>query len=326
MVRTRQRFFGAANVDPGSGQVRADRVIVSWFGCTSYAVAFTGTVLLLDAWIPRGMHSGYVPTEVAEIGWLRPAAIFIGHGHFDHAGDAGPIAQAAGARIFGTAGHCEGIRKQLRGHRIRCEFTVLGDDTAAPGTRHDFRLTEGVEVSAIHHLHSARKRSDGSSPRLIPRPYPRDILDHPPTLRDFTDSGRRLFDAHGGVLLYQFRTRGFTLTWHDSSGPLAEDGPQVLRALRELPGTDLHLGAIQGFNQATNGLRDPRHYIEALRPRVFVPGHHDNWGPLFTSRAASYEAPLRAELARIDPARRPELRFLGDPVDYIRPDRLTFEL
>ncbi|MGY2063605.1 MBL fold metallo-hydrolase, partial [Nocardia gipuzkoensis] len=123
---------------------------------------------------------------------------------------------------------------------------------------------------------------------------------------------------------YQFRTAAFTLTWHDSSGPLLDRAPRVLDVLRSLPVSDLHLGAIQGFNQFTNGLRDPRSYIEALRPKVFAPSHHDNWFPLLTSRGEAYRKPLTDELARIPAEHRPELRMLTDRDDYLAPARLSF--
>jgi hypothetical protein len=83
---------------------------------------------------------------------------------------------------------------------------------------------------------------------------------------------------------------------------------------------------VQGYNQISNGLRDPRTYLEALSPGLFVPSHHDNWLPGLTASAATYDAPLRAELDKISAARRPELRALHDPADYIRPQRLTFSL
>lgn len=81
MVGARQRFFGRALVDPLTGAVRRDRVVLSWFGCTSFALAIYGTVLLLDAWVLRGQHSGYAPTDPEEVAALAPRAILIGHGH-----------------------------------------------------------------------------------------------------------------------------------------------------------------------------------------------------------------------------------------------------
>jgi hypothetical protein len=76
----------------------------------------------------------------------------------------------------------------------------------------------------------------------------------------------------------------------------------------------------------TNGMRDPRHYIQALAPRLFVPTHHDDWLPPITTTAGGYEAPFEAELARMPAGERPEVRFIRDPEDYLRPERLTFAL
>src|SRR5215472_1288658 len=42
LVRARQLFFGAENVDPRSGRVRHDKVIFSWFTNSSYAVSLKG--------------------------------------------------------------------------------------------------------------------------------------------------------------------------------------------------------------------------------------------------------------------------------------------
>ena len=58
--------------------------------------------------------------------------------------------------------------------------------------------------------------------------------------------------------------RGFSLVWHDSVGPLADRAPAVLRTLRRLGPVDVQVGAIQGFNQISNGMRDPRMYIEIM--------------------------------------------------------------
>lgn len=324
-IAARKRFFGDDTVDPETGAVRADRVVLSWVGCTTYAAAIGGSVFLLDAWVPRLTSSGYVPATPQDLADLRPEAIFIGHGHFDHAGDAGRIAQASGAVVHGTAEHCAAIRAQVSEPTF--PIAALGDADTPIGERHDFTVGI-VSVTAIRHLHSAPTapdRSDPASP-FFPMPELRTLVQHPPTLYGVLQSLPRLRDAENGVVLYQFRVAGFTLVWHDSAGPLTEKAPHVFEVFEALAPTDVHIGAIQGFNQLTNGLRDPRRYIETLRPKLFVPSHHDNWLPGLTASAATYDTPLHAELARLAPDRRPELRALHDPVDYLSPQRLTFPL
>ncbi|MFE2999163.1 MBL fold metallo-hydrolase [Nocardia sp. NPDC059246] len=326
-IAARQRFFGEAAVDPVSGAVREDQVLVSWFGCASFAVAMGGVVFLLDAWVPRGATSGYVPTGPEEVAALDPAAIFIGHGHFDHAADAGAIARASGAVVHGTAEHCATARKQVGGAELACQ--ELGSGKSAPGDRYDFELAPGLSVTAVRHLHSARtprhEGADASAP-VRPKPCLCDIRAYPPGLADAGHLARNLLAPEGGVLLYQFRLGDFVLTWHDSSGPLLDKAPHVLDVLRTLPASDVHIGAVQGYNQFTNGLRDPRSYIEALRPKVFVPNHHDNWLPLITARGEAFRTPLHEEVARMPEGARPEVRMLLDRDDYLAPGRMAFDL
>jgi hypothetical protein len=97
----------------------------------------------------------------------------------------------------------------------------------------------------------------------------------------------------------------------------------VFDALRALPQTDVQVGAILGFNQITNGLRDPAMYIEAIRPTVFVPNHHD-----FVTEYGSadeFEPVLLAELEYYG-APDTDVRFLYDPYDYVRPNLLSYEI
>ncbi|WP_203337956.1 MBL fold metallo-hydrolase [Nocardioides limicola] len=324
-IAARRKFFGSRNVDPRTGRVRADRVVISWFGCTSYAVAFAGRVMLLDAWVPRGAHSGYVPTTVAEVAALRPFAIFIGHGHFDHARDAGDLARLSGATVVGTAEHCAQAARQA-GAPIRTR--AVGAESDPYGTHRRFRARK-LRVSAIRHPHSAIKAPDVTDPHapLVPLPDLSTNLAHPPSLCDLLDTVGHAGDAEGGVLLYQFRFRGFRLLWHDSVGPLIEDAPTLPALIRSLPRSDVHLGAVQGFGQLTNGMRDVRSYVQAARAPLFVPGHHDDWGvPVVSTQAGGYRAALEAELARIPAADRPRLRWMEDPAHYLRPRRLTFRL
>ncbi len=324
-VAARKRVFGAANVDRRTGAVRRDRVILSWFGVSSFAMAIAGHVVLLDAWVARGRMSGYVPTTPARLAQLRPRLIFIGHGHFDHAGDATPLALATGARLVGTAEHCADLRTRVPGRRARCVAAIGAG--AAPGTLRSPRLLSGVRVRAMKHLHSAGTPADGENPPLQLIGDTDTARRFPPRPQDAAALARHLADPEGGAMLYRFATGRFSLVWHDSVGPLVDRAPALLGVLRRLRPVDVHVGAIQGFNMFTNGLRDPRTYVEALRPATFVPNHHDDWyAGTLTMPATRYEQPLRRQLARIPASARPRLRFLVDPRDYVRPERLTFRV
>jgi hypothetical protein len=301
---------------------------MSWFGVTNFAMAIRGHVVLLDAWVPRGAHSGYVPSSPAELAGLKPEAIFIGHAHFDHAADAVPIAQASGATLVGNAEQCAALRSRAETAMAPPCIDALPAN-APPGTRAEIPgVIRGVDTTIVKHLHSAGKSPDGRDGYHVPVTPPPSTtqLEHPPTPEDMAHLVNHAPDSEAGTVLYRFRVGDFSLLWNDSAGPLADDAPQVFETFEALRPIDVQVGAIQGFNQVTNGIRDPRLYIEAFAPRLFVPTHHDDWAAGITTKGDNYRAPLDEELARIPPERRPQVRFISDPNDYVRPDGLTFDV
>jgi hypothetical protein len=129
----------------------------------------------------------------------------------------------------------------------------------------------------------------------------------------------------GSSLLYQFRIGRFSLVWNDSSGPLRERAPQVFDVMRGLPATDVQFNAVLGFNNPTNGARDPVDYINAIRPKVMYPNHHD-----FVAEYGAgdgFEQYMYREMARHEGlTEATELRWLRDPYDYLRPGLTTFDV
>ena len=88
-VSARQKFFGLDNVNPSTGALRRDRVILSWTGVSSFAASFRGHVVFLDAYIvreggaplptspwPSIRYIGSTPEELAA---LKPELILFGH-------------------------------------------------------------------------------------------------------------------------------------------------------------------------------------------------------------------------------------------------------
>ena len=328
-VAIRQRMFGEQYVDAVTGAVDADKVILSWFGVTNFAAAIGGNVVLLDAWIPRGEYSGYVPVTHDDLIALDPSHILLGHGHFDHAADAAPLAIATGATILGTPEHCDQAIRQALPATLSCEGVVPRG--SPPGTTADVDALDGVTMTAVKHVHSAAEPPDPDDPGAphapaTPLPDANAVIEHLPAPQDTAHLLTHLGDAEGDTILWQFTVGDFTLLWNDSAGPLEERAPGVFDVLRALPDTDVQIGAIMGFNQITNGMRDPRMYIEAIEPKIYVPSHHDNWAPGVSTRGEKYRPIIEDELALIPEDQRPILRFISDPQDYARPEILTFDI
>jgi hypothetical protein len=323
-IALRRRYFGAENVNPATGALVRDKVILSWFGVTNFAMAIRGQVVLLDAWVPRGGSSGYVPSSPEELAGLKPAFIFIGHAHFDHAADAVPIAAASGATIVGSAEQCAELRGRMPSLPPPCVEAL--PPGAPPGTTAPVKVLRGVRARIVKHVHSAARNPDGSDGYHVPVTPPPSTtqLDHPATPEDMAQLVEHAPDAEAGTVLYRFAYGDFSMVWNDSAGPLADDAPDAFKALEALRPVDVQVGAIQGFNQISNGMRDPRMYIEAVHPALFVPAHHDDWAAGITTKGENYRAPLDAELQRIPEADRPQVRFIADPADYVQPQVLTF--
>src|SRR5262249_56227667 len=76
---------------------------MSWLTHTTMAIAIQGRVVLTDTFIARlETTPGRTPFVIKDVVDLHPEAIFIGHGHGDHADNAAFIAAKSGARLFAS--------------------------------------------------------------------------------------------------------------------------------------------------------------------------------------------------------------------------------
>jgi len=77
-----------------------DVAVIRSLGRANYEVAYRGKVLLLDTWYDDLRLSFGERFGVKESDIKRADAIIVGHTHFDHFGDAPPIAKRTGAPVF----------------------------------------------------------------------------------------------------------------------------------------------------------------------------------------------------------------------------------
>lgn len=346
-IKARQHLFGFENVDAGTGAVRADRVIISWLTTTTFAVAANGKVFLLDAYLNEDIkvtNGGRkrTPTGLSELVDLNPEWIFIGHGHSDHTNYIANIAYRTGATIFGAAEHCTAMQKDAvaqfgPGSSVRCTPIMAAGAPIASAVMNLPNLKPALCLNVMRHLHGAATPPDPSIPN---------------NGIDFTDgedpregvlwgAGAEEFPAVKSVgspggdltILYQFTVpgpRAFSFSVFDSVGPYKELAPQLIPALNAWPGTDVLLGAVSGANNPTNGLRDAAIYIRDMKPKVFIPTHHDESQRRRGAKGNAGELWKRnllnsMTLVGIPAAEQPEVRWLNDPYDYARPALMTFD-
>jgi hypothetical protein len=122
IIAARSKFFGAENVDQQTGAVRRDRVIISWVTNASLAASIEGRVVLLDTYInrlevppPPGQPDlRRTPIDVSDLVALYPEAIFLGHGHGDHADNAAYIAKLDNIPIYASPETCAVMQADIQ--------------------------------------------------------------------------------------------------------------------------------------------------------------------------------------------------------------------
>jgi hypothetical protein len=163
-IAARQRIFGIENVNAANGKVRQDRVVFSWLTNATFAAAMKGHIVLLDTFVTRlETTPGRTPLVIQDLVDLRPDAIFLGHGHFDHADNAAYIAQETAAIIYASPETCDNItinatNNYNNGYTLAPAVTCkpLTDRGSLPGKEvvsiNDFEPE--VSITAFKHLHS----------------------------------------------------------------------------------------------------------------------------------------------------------------------------
>ena len=313
-IAARQHYFGLDNVDPDTGAVRKDRVILSWQGNASWVAAFNGHVVLLDGWIPRGGTRpplAYVGSTPAELAALKPEAYFFGHGHADHAGDLPTVIRAnPDIAVYGSQNHCDDIKAEVTDVNFNCfgvfpRFTLdeAGNPPAsAYGMLNNLpkNVLPGVEVSAILHPHSTAPADPLADP-----PFTKIGECTAPPSDPAEDRGWAAPTSGRVAVEWQFRVGKFALAWANTTG--YEASTNVPQAWASLPPTDVYTASI-----AVAGRSVLNQQIAQVRPKLYIPLHLDPCFYLVRDQVVQQLATLPATL-------RPELWFISDPGDYLRP-------
>lgn len=266
----------------------AANVSLTWIGVAQMVMDTPAGTALLDAYFSRPPFTTLGPNEdglalfrrvVDVVKPRRPIRwIFVGHSHFDHALDVGPLALETGAQVIGSQTTCF-IAEAQGLPADRCT-AVAGGETLDFG-----RLR--VRVARVPH----------SAPNTIG--HFAELL-APPT--------NAVAAPNGGNIAFLFelvRKNGTPkLTWAfaNSIAPIgADDGS----------GVDF----VAAWQQFTAGIQRPSAwfgpgfggssidpYLDALRPRGFVPLHWDGLTePVLGSVGAPFSSPeLAASLAAHD--------------------------
>ena len=254
-IDARRKIFGIDNVDAVTGELPRDKVVFSWLGHISGAVSFRGRVIMMDTYSARlEVTPGRTPYVIKDLVDLRPEALFISHGHGDHADNAAFIAAKTGATLYMSPEACGTAQTAL--NRMKNDPFMVADPWFAiptsttincvgitspgsvPGTEvvRIKQLEPLVCINAFRALHSVAVPVDpdwGPVP-VVDTPDPRDPTLFPPGV-PLTPSNPRLpgqqdtrqGNGPGGPdqMDYQFVVRGgtnFSILFNSSVGAMKE--------------------------------------------------------------------------------------------------------
>jgi L-ascorbate metabolism protein UlaG (beta-lactamase superfamily) len=303
MAVARLRIWLAVLACLAAGPARAD-VSVRWLGVAGFTLTSGDTTLAHDPFLSRPgtlrtLFSSYEPDEAVLAPFLGPESrapelaraklYLVGHSHFDHLGDVPWLAARTHGRVLGSAT----TAAIARGYGLAEEATLV----ASPGAVVEEGAFE-VRVFASRHAKV-----------LLGRVPLEGELTEPPEAPIHAFSFV-LGDARG--YLVTERTSGVRIALFSSAGC---DAAALAALGRDVAPVDLLLAATGG--------REPdyaAHLVEALRPRLVVPHHFDDFTiPLADAAAgaprdeadlAAFEAELRAAAEKAGVAlevRRPQL-------------------
>jgi hypothetical protein len=376
LVAARSKFFGTENVDQRTGQVNRELVIFSWITNASFAASVKGRVVLLDTFVTRlEVMPGRTPFVIQDLVDLRPEALFLGHGHFDHADNAAYLSKKTGATIYASPETCDNMQLDAvkifgAGSSVPC--IGLTSRGSLPGSELvTIRQLEPVAtIVAFKHLHSTSVEQDTTFPPVVINLPDRTTgkCNAPCNIADARDAS--MFPAgiplstvltistaragQGGPIsiYYQFKLRGenrFTFAWHNTTGALKEGcaavnniagttppvasqpgqdtkgcfgpavGRQVANVMESLRPTDVEIGSVVSLGFGTNGERDIVTYNQHIAPKVFIPNHVTAVALESSSLEWKVGYEKIQDAMAIPESQRPQLLWLVDPNDYLRP-------
>lgn len=355
LVRARSMVFGAERVDQGTGAIDDRKVIFSWLTNATLAVSIKGHVILLDTYVHRAESvPGRTPFVVEDLIRIAPEAVFLGHGHGDHADNAAWLGAITGIPVYASAETCADLRNLdmpallaagavRRNARLDCrDVTSFGSHPGAEVVKIT-GLEPRVSITAFRHFHSGTSYAETRFP-ITPvnnEADPRDAAMYPPgAVHAYPTKG-----VIGGPvsLYYQFVVHGdkeFTFVWHNTTGDLHNGctidhgvpncwddmfpnehiSANVRAAISSLPETDVEFGSFVSLGYRATGMRDPIENTALLKPKVWVPIHQTN-AALPTSSLWFKIAYLQqlAQIPGLTADQKPEYRWMVDPDDYLKP-------
>ncbi len=254
----------------GGPMPTGDTVVIRWLGTSNYEVAYHGKVILMDTFYDRPARTRPIGITVPQV--TRADAILIGHAHYDHISDVGPVAAQTKAPVLGSA--ISTAEAQVLGVPASQTISVTGNNSE--------RFVYGdITVQPTHIVHSSIQA--GLVPALA-NLYAVDSLG-PLTAAETAQGNASRSRGSSDANIVTQGTMGFTLTlaggfnivWFDSVGGILPEETALAAQLGN--NVDVALFPYTPHPVAENQLSYTMPHVTLFKPKLYLPTHHDHlWG------------------------------------------------
>ena len=253
----------------GGPMPQGDTLVVRWLGTSNYEVAYHGKVILMDTFYERPGRTRPIGITVPQV--TRADAILIGHAHYDHISDVGPVAAQTHAQVYGSAiSTTEAVKLGVPTSQVT---TVTGDNTE--------HFTYGdIDIQPTHIIHSTIESGlipalsalytvDGLGPLTAAEQAQASAVQR----RGSSDPG---ITQHGTMGFTLTLASGFRLTWFDSVSTVSPEEAQLAATIGQ---PDVALLPWTPHPIAETQLASTFPHVQLLHPKLLMPTHHDHiWG------------------------------------------------
>lgn len=237
-------------------------MVFRWLGTANYEISYRGQVFLFDAYFNRMTRDRPLGFKAEDV--KRADVIFMGHAHYDHIADVGPVARQTKAPVVGapiTVAHAVKL-----GAPPEQMVSVSGGETLRFGevtvdialARHSV-VPNGMQqlLANIYKLHYGEESKEENEANMRVR------------VRSNPDPDVRVKGTMAFGLTFP---NGFKVVVLDSAGPIT-DGDRALAA--KLGPVDVAIIAYQAQTVGERQTAETLPLVKLFNPKLYIPSHHD---------------------------------------------------
>jgi L-ascorbate metabolism protein UlaG (beta-lactamase superfamily) len=240
----------------------SDIAVFRWLGNANYEIAYRGKVYLLDTYYDRVSRNRPLGFRVGDV--KRADVIMVGHAHFDHISDIGPVARQTGAPVIGSPITIETAVKlgmDPKQGRVASggEAMRFGDVTIDAALARHSTIQPGL-IAAYNNVYKVETRAD----------TPEEAA-HTQTVRSRGSNSPDIIDK--GTLAFGITfDNGFRTVVFSSAGPVTEGARQLAKKFGR---ADVSIVSYQPHAVAERQIEDSYPLVQLFNPRLLLPAHHD---------------------------------------------------